>query len=192
MSLEAHRTNRKVCGESRKCSAAQEPDAALETYRQFAGLAPNHPRAPEALWQAAQLLERSGDLAAAATAYLDCHNRYPDSDYGPDALFRSGLQSYRLDDTIAAAVAWDTLAHIYPAAERRPAALLWLGKLRLAQEDNEAASAAFGKTSTADPVGYYGLRAADLAADPLSPPFPPTPYRDRRRLDRTARPVLPG
>jgi len=157
--------------------------AAVVTYREFAATAPDHPRAPEALWKAAQLLERTGDLEAAAAAYLDCHATYPDSDYGPSALFRSGLQSYQLGELVDAAVAWDTLAAIYPDSPYRPTALLWLGKLRLAQEDNEAASAAFGKTSTADPVGYYGLRAADLAADPLSPPFPPTPYAPDQNAD---------
>nr|HID14586.1 tetratricopeptide repeat protein [Anaerolineae bacterium] len=155
-------------------------DAAVETYRQFVETTPDHARAPEALWQAAQLLERTGDLEAAAEAYLDCHVRYPDSDYGPPALFRSGLQSYQLGALVEAAVAWDTLAQIYPESPYRPAALLWLGKLRLAQGDNEAAEAAFEEASIADPAGYYGLRAADLAADPLAPPFPPTRYAPDR------------
>ena len=160
-------------------------EAAIETYRQFAEAASGHRRAPEALWKAAQLLERTGDrsaehsrrsLEAAAEAYLDCQVRYPDSDYGPLSLFRSGLQSYQLDEWIDAAVAWDTLAATYPDSPYRSAALLWLGKLRLAQGDTEAAGAAFEEASAADPLGYYGLRAADLAAAPLSLLFPPTRY----------------
>ena len=155
---------------------AGDVDAAVETYRQFAEAAPDHPRAPEALWKAAQLLERSGDLEAAAEVYLDCHIQYPDSDYGPPALFRSGLQSYQLDELVDAAVAWDTLAQIYSDSPYRPAALLWLGKLRLAQGDPGAAAAAFEEATAADPTGYYGLRAAELAADPLAPPIPGTRY----------------
>ena len=151
-------------------------DAAVETYVAFAQAAPEHPRAPEALWEAAQLLEDAGRLEAAAEAYMDCHVAYPDSDYGPPALFRSGLQSYRLDELVDAAVAWDTLAGIYEDSADRPAALLWLGKLRLAQGDLEAAGAAFEAAGDADPLGYYGLRAADLAADPLAPVFPSTRY----------------
>jgi len=169
-------------------------DAAVETYRQFAETTPDHSRAPEALWEAAQLLEHTGDrsaepvstkldeasrqsLEAAAEAYLDCHVEYPDSNYGSPALFRSGLQSYQLGEYVDAAVAWDTLAELYPDSPYRLAALLGLGKLRLAQEDPEAAEAAFGEVSAADPLGYYGLRAAEMAADPLSPPFPPTRYK---------------
>jgi soluble lytic murein transglycosylase len=157
-------------------AGAGDVGAAVETYGEFAETVPDHPRAPEALWKAAQLLERSDDLEAAAEAYLGCHVEYPDSDYGPQALFRSGLQSYRLGQLVDAAVAWDTLAGIYPDSPYGPAALLWLGKLRLAQDDEGAAGAAFEEASSADRSGYYGLRAADLAADPLSPPLPPAGY----------------
>jgi len=159
---------------------ADDVDAAVETYRQFVETTPDHPRAPEALWEAAQLLERSGDLEAAAEAYLDCHVQYPDSDYGSAALFRSGLQSYQLGESVDAAVAWDTLAGIYPDSPYRPAALLWMGKLRLSQGDPAAAEVAFEEASAADPLGYYGLRAADLSAAPLSSPFPPDQNADYR------------
>jgi len=172
---------------------AGDADAAVETYREFAGTAPDHPRAPEALWKAAQLLERAVDRSAervsteldevsrrglevAAEAYLDCHVEYPDSDYGAPALFRSGLQSYQAGELVDAAIAWDTLAGIYPESAYRSAALLWLGKVRLAQGDSEAAATAFEEATAASPLGYYGLRAADLAADPLSSPFASAGY----------------
>jgi soluble lytic murein transglycosylase len=155
---------------------AGDVDAAIETYGQFAEAAPDHSRAPEALWEAALLLERDGDLEAAAKAYLDCHVRYPDSDYGPQALFRSGLQSYRLGGLTDAVVAWDALVNMYPGSPYSPTTLLWLGKARLAQGDAEAAGAVFEEAVAAAPLGYYGLRAADLAADPPSAPFPTTRY----------------
>jgi soluble lytic murein transglycosylase len=165
-------------------------DKAVETYRQFVESGSGYLRAPEALWEAAQLLERAGDLEAAAEAYLDCHARYPDSDYGPSALFRSGLQSYQLGELADGAIAWETLATTYPDASCRLAALntlhkaypdtpcrlpalLWLGKLRLAQGEQEASAAAFEQVIAVDPSGYYGLRAADLAADPSALSFPP-------------------
>jgi len=150
---------------------AGELEAAVATYQAFVEAMPGHPRAPEALWEAARRLERAGELEAAAKRYLDCHVRYPDSDYGDVALFRSGLAAYRLGDLVEAAVAWDTLAAIYPGSAYRPAALTWLGKLRARQRDAEAAMTAFGEAIAADPGGYYGLRAAELAADPFSLPF---------------------
>ncbi len=182
--IETHPENRHVgdawMGLAQAHADRGEVEKAVETYRQFVETAPDHPRAPEALWEAAQLLERDGDFEAAAAAYLDCHVQYPDSDYGPPALFRSGLQSYRLNEMVDGAVAWDTLIGIYPDSPYRAAALLWLGKLRLAQGDSEAANAAFEEAGAADPLGYYGLRAAELAADPLALPFPPAPNVDFR------------
>jgi soluble lytic murein transglycosylase len=165
--------------------------AAVTAYRRFVESDPGHSRAPEALWKAAQLLERDGRLESAAAAYMDCHVRYPNSDYGAPALFRNGLQSYRLGDLAQAAIAWNTLASLYPASfcypavtdwrtraeiyppnsPCRPAALLWLGKVRLAQGDLQAARAAFAEAAAADPQGYYGLRAAELAANPSAAPF---------------------
>lgn len=150
---------------------AGDVDAAVATYRDFARTAPEHIRAPEALWNAAQLLERSGELGEAAEAYLQCQARHPSSEYGPAALFRSGLQSYRLDEPAEAADAWSALVGSYADSPLRSPALLWLGKARLAQDDAEAAVTAFERAAREAPHGYYGLRASDLSADPLSPAF---------------------
>lgn len=179
MLIETHPENRLV-GDSwmglAQARAAQGAAEAIETYWQFVEIDPAHRRAPEALWEAAQLLEDLGDHAPAAEAYLDCYSRYPDSDYAPRSLFRSGLSSYQLGEMDAAIIAWEMLLGAYPDSSYRPAALLWLGKLRLAREEPEAASAAFAGAGEADPLGYYGLRGADLAADPFSSSFPPAPY----------------
>jgi soluble lytic murein transglycosylase len=121
-------------------------------------------------------LERNGQLADAAEAYMDCHVQYPDSEFGPQALFRSGLQTYQLEKWVDAAVAWDTLVNLYPDSSYLSAAFLWLGKTRLAQRDNDAAEGAFREAIDADPDGYYGLRAADLLEAPLVALFPPTGY----------------
>jgi soluble lytic murein transglycosylase len=177
MLIETHPGDRRVgdawMGLAEANVAQGKTDAAIETYRAFAEALPDHSRAPEALWKAAQLIEQAGDAEEAASAYMDCHVQYPDSDYGPPALFRSGLQSYLADEMTDAAVAWDTLAELYPDSTYRSAARLWLGKVRLAQNDAEAAQAAFADIAD---TGYYGLRAADLAADPDAPIFEAIPY----------------
>ncbi|MGD8996599.1 MAG: tetratricopeptide repeat protein [Anaerolineae bacterium] len=156
-----------------------ETDEALETYRAFVEAAPDHELAPEALWEAAQLLERSQEIEAAAGAYLDCREAYPDAEVAAPALLRSGLQFYRLDRLSEAAEAWETLAEDYPDSAYHPAAWLWLGKAHLAQGDREAAQAAFDQASTVAPEAYYGLRAAQLAVTPDAESFPPSAYRPR-------------
>jgi soluble lytic murein transglycosylase len=177
--IDTHPGNALVGDAWMELAAAQvdrgERDEAIATYREFVDTLGGHSRAPEALWRVARL-EEDGDLEAAAEAYLDCHARYTDSAYGAKALFRSGLLSYRAGAMVEAAVAWDTLARVYVDSDLRPAALLWLGKLRLAQGDPEAAASVLAEAGRSDPLGYYGLRAGDLLADPLSPLFSPAGY----------------
>ena len=108
--------------------------------------------------------------------YLRCQTRYPGSDVAPDALFRSGLQSYRLGRWVEAAVSFDGVARMYPDSEYASRGLLWLGKVRLQQDDAASAQEAFEAAAEVDPEDYYGLRSADLAADPQAPVFPPSTY----------------
>ncbi|HIE37515.1 MAG TPA: tetratricopeptide repeat protein, partial [Anaerolineae bacterium] len=163
-------------GWAQALSAGGDLERAVETYRAFAAAAPNHPRAPEALWTAAQLLEEAGELEEAAQAYEKCQETFPISDYAAPALLRAGLQYYQIGRVEQAAAEWDTLAQGYPDSRYRAAGLLWLGKAHLAAGRPLSATAAFSQAVQSDPAGYYGLRAADLLADPLAPPFPPADY----------------
>jgi soluble lytic murein transglycosylase len=150
-----------------------ETDQALSTYRAFVDGAPAHPLAPQALWDAARLAERTGRGETAAATYLECQRLYPGSNVADDALFHGGLQLYRLGDLTEAADAWQTLADGYPEASSRPAALLWLGKIRLAEGEAETGRDALEAAVAAAPDQYYGLRAAELASDASLPSPPP-------------------
>jgi soluble lytic murein transglycosylase len=145
---------------------------AVETYRAFAEAAPDHHLAPQALWEAAQLLERNERTEAAAAAFLDCQAVFPSADVAAPSLFRGGLLLHQLDQVSAASSAWETLVEDYPDSAYQPAALLWLGKLHLAGGEREAAQAAWERAHATDPEAYYGLRAAQLAAAPSGWPFP--------------------
>jgi soluble lytic murein transglycosylase len=151
-------------------------EEAVETYRAFVEAAPTHPLAPEALWEAAELLERNGELERAAAGYQDCQEAYPSSDFAAPALFRAGLQLYQLDHLSDAVATWEVLTEGYPESPHEPAALLWTGKARLAQAEIEEASAALKEASERAPQEYYGLRAEDVADAPDMPPFPPAAY----------------
>ncbi|MBN1955326.1 MAG: tetratricopeptide repeat protein [Anaerolineae bacterium] len=148
---------------------------AVQVYANFAQTAPSHPLAAESLWSAAQALERSQDHDAAA-AYESCQAAYPASDYAAQALFRAGLYHYRRGETARAVSDWQALVEQYPSSEHSSAAYLWLGKARLAAGDTISATAAFSQAARIDPLGYYGLRAADMLQDPFAPPFRPASY----------------
>jgi len=157
-------------------SAQGNLDGAVETYRAFAATAPDHPRAPEALWTAAQLLEGAGLLEEAGQVYEECQETFPTSEYAAASLLRGGLQRYRQGAMEQAAADWQVLAEDYPASGYQAAGFLWLGKAHLAAGHPLSATAAFSQAVRSDPLGYYGLRAADLLADPLAVPFPPIGY----------------
>lgn len=151
-------------------------DTAVDTYRGLVDAAPAHPLAPQALWQAAQLLERAGDTGRAVDGYLECQTTYPASDFAARSLFRAGLLLYEDGRYAEAAPVWDTLVRGYPDSQERSAALLWLGKARLAEHDPQGAREALAQAQQAGPEDYYGLRAGQLSAAPDSSPFPPTRY----------------
>ncbi len=163
-------------GWARALAAQGDVDGAVRTYRTFAATAPGHPRAAESLWAAAQLLERSGRADEAADLYEAVHRTFPTSDYAPPALLRGGLQHYRTGALDAATALWRALADGYPRSSYRAAGLFWLGKAYLAAGQTLSATDALSQAVQADPTGYYGLRAADLLADPNAPPFPPVRY----------------
>ncbi len=170
-------------GWAQALNAQGDLEGAVETYRAFVQAAPDHPRAPEALWTAAQLLERADRLEEAARAYEACQASFPTSDYADPALLRAGLQHYRLGDMEKAANDWQLLTEGYPDSPYRAAGFLWLGKTLLSASHPLSATAAFSQAVQADPAGYYGLRAADLLADPTAPPFPPAICSPPSELD---------
>lgn len=161
---------------ARALAAQGDINGAVEVYRTFAATAPDHPRAAESLWAAAQLLERSGRADEAADLYEAVHRAFPTADDAPPALLRGGLQRYRLGAPDAAIADWRALVDGYPQSSYRPAGLLWLGKAYLAAGQTLSATEALNQAVQANPTGYYGLRAADLLADPDAPPFPPVRY----------------
>ncbi|MFN3763363.1 MAG: transglycosylase SLT domain-containing protein, partial [Anaerolineae bacterium] len=167
-------------GWAQALAAQGDVDGAVQTYRTFAATAPDHPRAPEALWAAAGLLERAGRADEAADLYEAVHRTFPTSDYAPPALLRGGLQRYRQGAADAAVADWRALVDGYPQSAYRAAGFLWLGKAYLAAGQTLSATDALRQAVQADPTGYYGLRAADLLADPNALPFPPVRYAPAR------------
>jgi soluble lytic murein transglycosylase len=157
-------------------NAAGDLDRAVDTYRTFALSAPFHSRAPEALWKAAQLLERAGRVDDAAQAYQACQATFPASEYAPPALLRAGLQHYRAGRAAAALTVWQKLTDDYPGSEYEASGWLWQGKAHLAAGQPVSATAAFSQAVGISPTAYYGLRAADLLADPAAEVFRPQAY----------------
>jgi len=144
---------------------------AIQTLLGFVAAAPSHARAGEFLYDAAQVAERSNDLAQAAQLYERVASEYPGYEQAPRALFLAGVTRTRLGDQTGAYDVFQRLLENATTPEERAAAYLWQGKCQLALGDASAAKAAWELAASTDPTGYYSERANDLLRQRL--PFQP-------------------
>jgi len=145
---------------------------AVEAYLTVTDRYPDHPKAPEALQEAADAHEEAEDYEAAAELLTELADRYPNTEEAPEALFQAGLLAYRSDDMPSAEKTWQSLTEAFPTEDRAQAAHFWLGKTYLATGETVSATHAFSRAVEADPWDFYGLQARDALAG--APEFKPT------------------
>ncbi len=144
---------------------------ARQTLVAFVEAAPNHPRAAEFLFDAAQVAERNGDLADAVALWERLPADFPQSSYAFNALFQAGIGEYR-QGNFAASQAIFVRARAGAANTADAAgALFWVAKTYQAQGDATSATKIWQDTAALDPTGYYSERALDVLAN--RPPFDP-------------------
>lgn len=145
---------------------------AIETLLQFVEAAPNHARAGEFLFDAAQIAERDGQLLRAAEIWERVSQEYPGYEEATRAIFLAGITRYRLGEYNAAfSIFQHVLANAVTLSERS-AAYFWQGKSQYALGDPGAANSNWELAANSDPTGYYSERARDVlrATSPFSPP----------------------
>ena len=137
-------------------------DDAVAAYLEFADANLDHPLAPQARWEAAELLEGEGQLSAAADVYTALADMHVNADLAPQSRFQAGLLRYRDGDPDAALVAWRELVNGYPGASEARAGRYWLGKVLWTQSAEAEARSILQELADQYPRDYYGLRAAQL------------------------------
>jgi soluble lytic murein transglycosylase len=120
----------------------------------LADAAPAHPRAAEALFTAARIAERGGDLALAAGLWLRMAGEYPADSGAPEARHQAG-------DYAGAEEAWSTGA-VSGDGWTRSRALFWTAKAREKRGDTGGAHTLLEQAAAASPTDYYSERAADI------------------------------
>ncbi|HVX30639.1 MAG TPA: transglycosylase SLT domain-containing protein [Nitrolancea sp.] len=115
----------------------------------------------DALYTAGRLNEGYGNLQTAHDDYQSAITHDPTSDTANNARLRLGFVLY-LQGKYQNAI--DTLKQVNGDSDQQAQASFWQGKAfqQLNQSDN--ANAAWQKATQADPLGYYGQRAAQLLA----------------------------
>jgi soluble lytic murein transglycosylase len=135
---------------------------AVETLLAFVDAAPEHPRAPEFLFDAALVSELDGNLDQAVQLWDRMANSYPAAQQRWRALFLAGITLYRLGDYDLARVTFQRGLQAANGPEEQAASHLWIGKTYQIQGNQESAEDSWRTAVSADPSGYYGIRAADL------------------------------
>ncbi len=148
--------------------ALDRPADAATAYAEVAARFPG--RAADAWWARALLLDRIGAEAGLGEAYA----AVADADAGHPragvARFRAGLAHWRARRVVEAEAQWGRLLAAGDDADQLRAGY-WLGRSADARGDTVTAAARWRSVAAADPLGYYGLRAAArLGRDPALAP----------------------
>ncbi|MGD8604608.1 MAG: tetratricopeptide repeat protein, partial [Anaerolineales bacterium] len=136
--------------------------AAVETLLAFVEAAPEHPRAPEFLFDAALVSELDDNLEQAVQLWDRLATAYPAAQNRWRALFLAGVTLYRLGDYDLSRVTFQRALQAASGPEEQAASHLWIGKTYQIQGNQASAEDSWRTAVSSDPSGYYGLRAADL------------------------------
>lgn len=150
-------------------------EGAANTLLTFVSQNPSSNEAPNALFSAARILERSNRLTRAAETWERLLQEYPGASISPRAQFLAGITYYRLGADEKALNAFQRQVVLSTSPNDQAAALLWIGKIQQRAGNPEAARSAWLQAASLDPTGYYSERADELLNN--QPPFhPPAVY----------------
>lgn len=131
-------------------------------YHEFYVNHPDHPRATEALWEAAIASEKAGNWSLASDYYGLLASKYPADERAADAAFRQGLAHYAQGDPYTASTTWRTFLDGTTDTELRARLITWMGLAARQAGQMEQADIYWQEAVRTAPDSYYGLRAADL------------------------------
>jgi soluble lytic murein transglycosylase len=147
-------------------------EGGYNTFAAFVETAPSNSRAPEFLFNAGRVAERSGNLEQAAAYWGRISSEYPNAENAYRGLLLSGLSYYRLENYTSALNVFQRLLGISLSSSQRSGAYFWMGKTLHQLGDNSGARHNWSQAAVVDPTGYYSERGRDLLLNraPFTPP----------------------
>ena len=136
---------------------------AIRSYRDFAANHPDSPDSPDALWRAALLELRAGQLEAAFLNFHGVAQQHPASQFADDALYWAGVAAFRDNNFAEAEQTWSALLKNYPSSKFAIEAGYWQAKALFNLDQPEAAKTHLQRLVN-QPYNYYALRARDILA----------------------------
>ncbi len=149
-----------------------KPKLAPQTYEAVAAQFPAHPLADDALFTAAELRLRAGELGEASDRLEQLLVRYGDGEWAAEALFQKFWSSWKQGEAEAGLKylsRTEALTRGPKLAEQKLKARYWKARTLLALNDEAGAVELFTALALSDPSSYYGLLARWRleALDPL-------------------------
>ena len=145
---------------------------AANTLLSFVAKVPDSPKAPDFLYRAARIYELGGFLSKAAATWERIINEYPGANEAYTGLYQAGIVYYRLGSFEKAQVTFQRILVLALSPEEQAAAYFWVGKCLAAMGKTDESLDYYQQAVTADPTGYYSLRANEklngLTPFPLS------------------------
>jgi tetratricopeptide (TPR) repeat protein len=142
----------------------KNPAKAVERQLAFVARWPQHPDAPQHLYQAATTLAGTiGDIPRALEVYHQCAEAYPQSTYGEMCLYREAytyMQQQMYIDYRKAMGRFETLAERYPHSDNARQALKYAADCQMQLRDTAKARAMHLKIMEANPNDYAAYLAA--------------------------------
>lgn len=144
-----------------------QPAGSIAAWLQLAAQFPGHPYADDALFFAADALQKVGQPDKALETYDALIARYPDGDQLAEAIFRQFWLLRQQGKTELAAARLDALSRRFVLTEdayERERAGYWRGRMHEDAGDVKAAAAAYAAIWVQHPASYYGLQSAERLA----------------------------
>ena len=135
------------------------------TLLSFVKANPSNEGAPQAIFDAARIYERSGYLTEAAFTWARLIEEYPQAEIASQGLYLSGISSYRLNNYQPALEKFQKVLLFGGSPALTAATQLWIGKTEQKLGNMEEAKNAWKLGSTLDPTGYYSIRCQELLSD---------------------------
>jgi soluble lytic murein transglycosylase len=138
------------------------PELAASTALEYVSAQPLASYAPSVLFSAGRNYEIAGMLPEAAQLWDRVAQSYPSSDQSFQGAFFAGILHYRMNDLEAANSSMNRALLLAIEPLETASAYLWLGKISQKQGNSSQAKQYWQLAASADPHGYYGLRAHEI------------------------------
>ncbi len=154
----------------------EDYESATNTLLQYVARYPDSPKSASYLYTAGNIFEIGGYLTKAAETWQRVFNEYPSSEESYNAMFKSGIVTYRLQNYQGAQIIFQRLLVLANSTEEQAATNFWVAKCLEKQNKKDEAINYFQQAASADPTGYYSIRAKEVLAG--QNPFPVSQFID--------------